>query len=432
MITTENRALAAMRAIASTVDDAPPLTLTAAAPRPSRVARRWRGWMVPLTAAAAMLAVGIALVAVRDIPNGHVAPPAAPAASFAVPTYYVALTGTNPGGTKAKVVVRDTVTGRRLFAAPGKFVVVAAAADDRTFVAGAQGLPSTDPGPAIWYLLRVTAGPAAHVTMRRLPVPQPEPDSFISAVALSPDGTKLATMGFLPGARKGQLRPVVLRVYSVTTGALLRQWSTPRSAQFPQFSSLWWARDGQLAFDNVAITMRRGHVQRTISVRMLAVTSPEHDLLAVSRLAWSVEPPNSVEPTARTPFGCVLGNVMVAADGKMVLCPAAGVFRVPKLHVSTLCPAIPPWNTEGFLGYSTATGKLVRTLYAHDSNCVPSRYEPVGVLWASSDGSTVIGDFTFSQSTYHSPSIIAFGVFSAGKFKGLPFPPTADAGTIAF
>jgi DNA-directed RNA polymerase specialized sigma24 family protein len=121
------------RAIAGTVRDVPPLRLAPAvddlrsfAPR----ARRWRrlrGWLAPVTTAAAVLAVAVSVVIIRDISNGPVVPPAASASALTVPPrYYVAIPGAGTGwypdaATASKqsfprndLVVGDTATGKRL------------------------------------------------------------------------------------------------------------------------------------------------------------------------------------------------------------------------------------------------------------------------------------------------------------------------------
>jgi len=81
MITVEDRARAAMRAIAGTVNDAPPLRL-AEVPKSRRslpgrglVRPRWGGWLAPLAAAVVVLAVAVSLVVVKSINGGG---PAAP------------------------------------------------------------------------------------------------------------------------------------------------------------------------------------------------------------------------------------------------------------------------------------------------------------------------------------------------------------------
>jgi len=81
MITVEDRARAAMRAIADTVNDAPPLRL-AEVPKsrhslPGRglVRLRWGGWLTPLAAAVVVLAVAVSLIVIKSIDGGG---PAAP------------------------------------------------------------------------------------------------------------------------------------------------------------------------------------------------------------------------------------------------------------------------------------------------------------------------------------------------------------------
>ena len=113
MITTEDRARAAMQAIGDTVRDAPPLELPPGARSPDLPARRrrgaarrsrrappqpgpprrcarpggaarpgsrgrdrrWRSKLAPVAAAVAVAAVAVALVTIKDVPNGRVASP---------------------------------------------------------------------------------------------------------------------------------------------------------------------------------------------------------------------------------------------------------------------------------------------------------------------------------------------------------------------
>src|SRR6516162_3811899 len=81
MITVEDRARAAMRAIAGTVNDAPPLRLVEvpksrrSLPGRGLVRVRWGGWLAPLAAAVVVLAVAVSLVVIKSIDGGG---PAAP------------------------------------------------------------------------------------------------------------------------------------------------------------------------------------------------------------------------------------------------------------------------------------------------------------------------------------------------------------------
>jgi hypothetical protein len=73
MITVEDRARAAMRAIAGTVNDAPALRL-AEVPKSRRslpgqglVRLRWGGWLAPVAAVVVILAVAGSLIVVKSI-----------------------------------------------------------------------------------------------------------------------------------------------------------------------------------------------------------------------------------------------------------------------------------------------------------------------------------------------------------------------------
>ncbi len=314
MTTAEDRARAAMRAIADTVNDAPPLRLEAAkdvtpapdgarlgshrrgaawpggAPRPGGAARpggpsrpggrggeRRRRWslLAPIAAAVTIVAVAVTLVIIRDIPNGGVAAPS-PSTTFAgptdtpknipvgVPEYYVAwMQADTP-----YLVVGNTFTGQTIAtvrAPAGVFLeaVYGTAADDRTFVVTGQRLHGADAG-TVWYLLRIAPGSAAPARLTPLPIPVRQDPA---GAALSPDGTELAVA--LPGS------PAALRVYSVATGALLREWSTTASGELTaekvppgsrQFTAmvLRWSPDGrQLALHLERLSHPRTRRHRT-------------------------------------------------------------------------------------------------------------------------------------------------------------------------
>ena len=260
MTATEDRARAAMRAIAGTVHDAPPLQLAAArdpkqapdevragehgsrrlglrrarsgtrqATRGSGRRRRW-SVLAPVAAAVTIVAVAVTLAIIRNIPNGGVAGPSSatptagsPAASGAtatgVPGYYVARMQAN----WPYLVVGSTFTGKTIAtvgAPAGVFLtaVYGAAADDRTFIV--TGVRPGAGAGTVWYLLRIAPGSNEAARLTPLPVPVRQSPAV---AALSPDGTELAVA--LPGS------PATLRVYSVATGALLRAWSTSASGE---------------------------------------------------------------------------------------------------------------------------------------------------------------------------------------------------------
>lgn len=101
----EDRLRATTEAVTKSMRPVRPLDLTrdptdartAPKPRRARPARRWPGWLVPLAAAAAVIAVAATLVAVRNLsdagPGSTVTPAATSTAETlpdGVPRYYVA------------------------------------------------------------------------------------------------------------------------------------------------------------------------------------------------------------------------------------------------------------------------------------------------------------------------------------------------------
>src|SRR5262249_54886811 len=131
--------------------------------------------------------------------------------------------------------LRQTLTGKTLFTLPPprglSFAGITGAADDRTFVADAHRDPygSFHSGgrSRTWYLVRVRGtGAQAKLTMTTLPVPATPVGTEIIAIALSPDGSKLA-VGTSPWTDDATHAKQTLTVYSVTTGAVLRTWTTP-------------------------------------------------------------------------------------------------------------------------------------------------------------------------------------------------------------
>ena len=119
-----------------------------------------------------------------------------------MPGYY--LTFSQPAGDTTipvGLVLAATLTGKKLFTLQPprglSFAGITGAADDRTFVADAHRDPYGVGGSAgrsrTWYLVRIVGGGArASLTMRKLPIPPTPVGTGISAIALSPDGTKLA------------------------------------------------------------------------------------------------------------------------------------------------------------------------------------------------------------------------------------------------
>jgi hypothetical protein len=454
MTATEDRARAAMRAIAGTVNDAPPLRLAAArdlkqAPdevraaghgprrlvlrRPGGATRRGtrggrrRRWSVlaPLAAAVTIVAVAVTLAIIRDIPNGGVAGPStatptagSPAASGAtatgVPEYYVAwMQADTP-----YLVVGDTFTGKAVatVGAPAGVsleAVYGAAADDRTFIVTGDRR-GADAG-TVWYLLRTAPGSAKPARLTPLPVPVRQSPA---GAALSPDGTELAVA--LPGS------PATLRVYSVESGSLLRDWSTTASGELTaekvpsgsrQFTGLVlrWSADGsQLAFAWNAST-----------IRVLDPGAPDGDLIASSRLLSSI----GVAYASLGSFTCDAAQgwqpITIAegsAAGQGIVC-AGNTQSDRYTSCTSQTKSTCKYTQRTSIGFLRATHTAGGDSYMglDSGSACDSRAEPVNgayLGWSNLDGSEVLGSLVCGGRS-------RFGIFRGSTFTPLPALPNS-------
>jgi hypothetical protein len=396
----------------------------APAPRTRRRKRR----MAPVTAAAAVMALTTSMViGGAAVAQNAGATAAAPLSQPAVPKYYMALPGGNnfgnvPGAPTA--VVGDTITGKRLLtvhpSGKDKFVSVSAAADDTTFVLGANPNPNLElpapPTPTDWYLVQIKPGAKLRATVRKLRIPAPAANNYVFATAASPDGREVALIGDNAAGAEW------LRIYAVSTGALLRSWSGDLNVDWLSYITLSWTSGGRsLAIGYTFSVKASNRYWEYVGVRTLNVRSKGSNLVTDSKLVWS-RLTRSTYFSSPTPLNCSLDiRVMVSADGAVV-CAAAGLLRVynPSQNGPT-CPSVPPWASLGFLSFSTITGKQ-STVFQYNTNCVTGGDD---VLWINAAGNTVIGYYLLGTPIPGgNPQIVRFGVFSHDKFSPLPVPPT--------
>lgn len=458
----EERTRAAMDAITGLVENAPPLRLppppeaggaAAAARRRRRVPwprRRWnmrdiwsiwglrsvRGsWgsrLAPVAAAATVLAIAIALVAVRAMPHARTAPSApgiSPAgAPVSFPAYY--LTFSQPRGATVPVglVLADTLTGKKLATLPPphglSFAGITGAADDRTFVADAHWQPWGVPGSygrsRTWYLIRVVGtGSQVSLTMTTLPIKPTPVGTEINSIALSPDGTMLAVAS-QPITANSKVAQVV-GVYSVATGAVLHSWSSA-PGEIPPIeggggeggddnASLAWVGNHALVYYG-AVEEKPG--VWSAGVMELDLSRPDGGISASSRLAGSL--PLAGFSTS-SPFGCdpvSRSDIVITGDGKSFVCGGYGVSSapLPKLY----CRKQPTLNTVAFAGFSLTGSKPATFLSGYRTGCYG--YNVTGyAVWANATGSAVIGYMIFGGKNSG-----MFGVFSKGSFRPLPYP----------
>jgi len=456
----------AMRELASTVTDAPPLKLSprpaTRASRTSRTSRRvgrsgWRLWGVPLAAAVAVIALAISLVVIKDLPNAPAVAPPGPATVSGVPPYYVTLytppqpTPTSPptaapssqptdaaGGTE--LLVGDTLTGAKLatIASPkgASFYGVTGAANDRTFVVDTYASASVSDFalPRTFYRLQIVPGAKSPVRLTRLPLPSM---TGTFAMALSQSGTELAV------ARMSSLssndNETWLQIYSVATGRLLRSWSTDNPDVFERGADVMsdsnygvtWV-DGDRAVDfpynyqstgalkTIKLrgrTFRYRPITRHVAVRTLDVSASGGNLIADSRILWSEVPP---ETDGYPSGGCSeYQDALVSADGETVMC-------VSSYGPDTGRPAgkIVPWHLA-WLATSVTAPQTTRPVYEFTIDSPIASNGWLFALWSNASGTTMIGSWYFGSSA--TPRV-HFGVMSHGTFRALPVPPTITVG----
>jgi len=456
------------RAIASTVREVPPLRLEPAAGElrpPARALRRlhggsghrsrWWSWGAPLTAAAVVVALAIALVLVRDIPNGSAVPPN-PATSTGpggAPRYYVALTqfsgsmqfaaGVQKDTVQDGIVVGDSLTGKRIakFAPPADttFQSVTAAADDRTFVVFAVSSSSGSFAPfakgatltGSWFEVKLAPGTAHPASLTPLPIkpwswaPEhsvhdysiPSPGE-VFATALSQDGQELAVAD-IPPVPAGDLDTAQnwqeVKVFSVATGRLLHDWTEHDPAA--AFGSTDWTVPSLTWIDgDRALTLATAHealpsATVTGTVRRLDVAgSASGNLMTDSTVIWSGTLPWNQSG------GCL--NVdnwppLISADDNTVSC------------VTWVMPYASPGHVD-FDTYPLVAGR--RPTLDYRGTILPEKQTgglDAGVLWVSPSADTLIVDW---GGPGLKPSTGAhFGVISHGKFTPLPLQANRPA-----
>ncbi|HEX6527194.1 MAG TPA: hypothetical protein VF070_45370 [Streptosporangiaceae bacterium] len=402
MRTIEDRIRAATRAAGETVppDSVPPLRLPPQMLNGRSHGRspywtRWSRRLAPAAAAAAVIAVALTVTIVRLLAHGGETSGSKGSPASEVPRYYVAIAANgNPASVPTHAVVRETMSGALLATimpsvAGDAIFAVTAAADDQTFVLDEQKWVPRTSGDnqasqtRLFYLLRLSSS-GRPSSLTRLPITA---GRLVTGVALSPDGTRLA-IAVQPDTGPANLTEV--RIYTLATGAV-RTWSgigTIGTGEDDAVSISWTADARTLAFDWYP------DKQSDAGVRLLDVTRAGSDLLASSRrvVPLVVPPPSGL--TCQT-------DAVITADGSTVVC---GAIRYP--------PRFGQDSTAGFLEYSTATGKLVRTIHSQRSKA-----PIIGLMWSNPSGSVLIGAVAGGRS-----GTGQVGIITGSTFTPLPVP----------
>jgi hypothetical protein len=361
------------------------------APRPGRKRR-----LALLAAGAAIIAIAATIVAITFHPShrsgtsaGHQAPKLVYAEGGRVPPYYVWISSQgNSNFTGAEyAAVRLTATGAVLgtvtASAPGGGVMaVTGAADDRTFVLDEQTWVSSSSNanqawePRTFYVLHLSEGGKPEPVIR-LPISMPYGEG-LQGMALSPDGTKLA-IG-MDNVSKSDTNLIVLKLYSVPAGKLLRTWSADGTIgnSGEDAEALSWTSDQRtLGFDWL------GNGQGTEQGEwLLDLTKGGTNLIANSRQALS--------NMTSTPLACDEDQI-VTPDGSAIACGAANN------------------SSSGFEDFPTTKGRPAQILAEWSGN------GSAEVLWSNPSGSVMVGT---------GPGSDDVGMVTAGTFTPLPGPIT--------
>ncbi|HTR92394.1 MAG TPA: hypothetical protein VMI73_11695 [Trebonia sp.] len=431
---------AAMRDMARTVTDAPPLRLETAPDelgfpgfRPSRprwLGRRLRTWIVPAAAAVTVAAVAIALVLVRNIPNGRVPSPAAsptsttavnPTEAGGVPEYYVAYMQAD----RPYLLVQNTLTGKQygyVPSPPGVYLnaVYGGSADNRTWLV--QGTHLQSPQITEWYVLTIAPGTENPLEMGSAGIPVRESPA---GAALSPDGKEVAV------AVNGS--PATLRVYSLRTGALLHTW-TASSGKFAAYSlnlsderselALRWSPDGR----------KLDFVWNAKAIRAIDVTAADGNLLGPSKVLAAI----GVTYTTGADFTCKAWQgwepISVArgpSAGQGVICGGAALETMLRSVPGSASPAASSTASHaacqdsiGFLEATTNSqdGSSYLGLTTGETDCPAGADTSDGAYigWSNADGSILIGSLVLDGHA-------RFGIFRHDRFTALPALPGAGA-----
>ena len=359
--------------------------------------RRWPGWLTPLAAAAAVVAVVAGSLGLSGVIGRQSAGTSASAGPLAgVPRYFVTLPLRN-SLSAPRAVVGATATGALLGTVRppephSAFQWVTAAGDDRTFVLAAGKPPADGQSIQDWgafSFYRLVLDRSGHPAgLTRLPIP---PQKGITGVALSPDGHKLAVSVQPSHGQTGSS----IRIFSLATGAE-REWTWP--GQGTVFVNSWEADSRTLLVREASnIHTEVGWVWQ---LRLLDTAAPAGNLRASST---RIPIPVSYTGSQHSNAG-IDRDALVTGDGTRLV---ASFYRGPrrKVFFFTL--------TE----FSVRTGKPVQVLYRRRTG---HENESESELWVNTSGGTIIASRGESATSLQSVA----GVQTPKAFT--PFPPATQ------
>ncbi|HTW04216.1 MAG TPA: hypothetical protein VMF87_28220 [Streptosporangiaceae bacterium] len=410
MNTLEDRLRAATRAAAATVAEgsAPPLTL----PQPGRRGLPGRNgrprWIVPLTAAAAVMAliaasIFVAHAAMPGTRRPAPAPPAAPLPRLAdgLPAYFLesSISDLVPGpeprpagesGSPIPVRLPSHETLRVVATATGKVAATATLPGYVAAIAASRGAffaAVVRDNLARFYEIRLNGSTATAVS--ELPIrPDTAPLAFLAA---SPDGTKLAYSTQVVHGASGKVQNLV--VASTARGGQ-REWLTPAQDSQGSIGLMNWLADGRtLAFDWTASP----ETPDAFSLRLLDTAAPGTDLMrgrAVLPSVYQARPFNefpTLSPNGQVVVGTANGSAASRAPGDSVLAFSAATGEETVLYRAapngpngTGCYSPPVWISR------TGGAVLVTCFRGHEFKTVPHMRYVVNVVLIRHGQATVL------------------------------------------
>jgi hypothetical protein len=383
----------------------------------ARPGRRPGRRLIPGIAAAAAVTGIVVAVTQATAPSG-VTPSSARAALQSIPPYYMALLLDPPpkgsgelGGISFRnyAVVRDTVSGATLATVRppqgySMFDWMSGADDDRTFVLGAEPAGPADAGPGTETetFFEAQFNPASDaVALTPLTLPGLPVIYYMDAVALSPDGTRLAVASDNGTAH--------ITVYSLPSGTA-KTWTGPRSNVPGSFGA---SSSGILTWSSTEL-LGYGWVN-PFSEYLLNTNIPAGRLLPDSRRVLCLE--GSVSG-----FGGAEYNGYLTPDGTTVIAPVRQSVPVGQDPPSCQTPGPFPTPSGGpaaLEGFSVKTGQATSIIYTSLPHGITLDST---IWWSNSSGSVLV--LEGHTGTVKNARQVE-GVFSGGVF--FPIPGTSGA-----
>ncbi len=337
--------------------------------RPLQVPTRrpsWRPRLLPLAAAAAVIAVITAGALVAGLTAAHKPAAHKPAVSgsapASLPRFYVT-TSSTPDGRGIQAVVRASASGQvtGTVPVPSAFPVewadsggtfVTAAADDRSFIIGADEGQEPDSlgGGLDLRLFRFAisaAGKPGHLTEL---APAPMRNETTEGIALSPDGKLLAVslMRNSPADAVG-----AIQVLDLATGAT-RTWTAPAHSVYIPGPPSWADGSQVIAFTWLRST-QSGLMAAPRGIRLLDTAAPGDNLVAGTLIV----------PSGVVAAGSIV-SALITPDGRDVI---VVTWRDLTPQASTHTVVVQ------FAELQASTGRLVRLLRTQTA-----RYDQVHVI----------------------------------------------------